>query len=496
MMREGLWTDEAISVFVATASSPSEFLVRNRTSDYTPPLFNAILAAYTRLAGTEEMPLKALAMTLGLLALGAGVALAWEVGGPVAAVLAAAFLVNNPILIDMSAELRAYSLSALLASVGLLQAFRLHRRGRAAGPAGFVGLAVILTLLIYSHVAGGIVVAVLLAWGILEWLRRREDSFGRRLASSAIASCAAYLFWLPTTLRQARIGLPWEKKLTFPEWFHVSVLRTDEALPIPQAFGQPLFVIGIAAVLAVAVLLGPRVRNRLRGRSEPLVVLAIAAAAVWVVLGLYTRQSSRYLIIPAVFVAVVFASVLARVLEAAKEARPGVRAAAVFALAALVVSSFLARKDMYEGRFEVAARPKSGVRSLCRARLFEPGELAIVVPDYLAPIAWYYCGRDERLRGFVRWEQPYLFDPSRNRELWRDPSAASKAVSRIEEELRSENRSRFTVLLEETPAGLLPLFEKRVDELMSELERNYDTKAVKRFPGRLDSARAIVWSRR
>ena len=105
LLREGLWIDEAISAFVAESPTVSEFLFRNRTSDYTPPLFNVLLAGYTRVAGAGEMPLKLFAFAWGVLAAAAGVALAAELGGLLAAAMAAAFLVNNPILIDMSTEL-------------------------------------------------------------------------------------------------------------------------------------------------------------------------------------------------------------------------------------------------------------------------------------------------------------------------------------------------------------------------------------------------------
>jgi hypothetical protein len=213
------------------------------------------------------------------------------------------------------------------------------------------------------------------------------------------------------------------------------------------------------------------------------------------VLGLYTRQSSRYLIVPAILAAVLFACLLARVADAAWEGRPGVRAAAASGVAALVASAFWARADLYEGRFEIAGTPKSGFRTLCQARVFEPGELAIVVPDNLAPTAWYYCGRDETLRGFVRWDRPFQFDPRRYRDLWNDPAAARAAVARIDETMRRENRSRFAVLSEANAAGLLPLFEKRVGELDAELARNFEAQAVRRFPGRIEPVRAVVWKR-
>ena len=145
------------------------------------------------------------------------------------------------------------------------------------------------------------------------------------------------------------------------------------------------------------------------------------------------------------------------------------------------------KRDVHGGIAEPA-------RDLGHEPAVEPLGLAIIVPDYLAPTAWYYCGRDETIRGFVRWDRPFLFDGRRNRELWSDPAAARQAVSRIEETLRSDNRSRFTVVSEETSAGLLPLYSKPVDEFQAELARNYDARAVNRFPGRIEPVRAVVWS--
>ena len=496
LIHEGLWTDEAISVYVARAPSVTEFLARNRTSDYTPPLFNVLLAGYVRLAGTEEIPLKLFALGAGFLAAAAATALAWELAGPLAAALAAAFLVNNPILIEMSAEVRGYSLSAFLAATCLLVAFRLRRRIPPPGRGGYVLLTALLVLLVYAHVAGGMVTAVLFGWGVWRWRRSPGNPFGRRLTLSAFTAGSAFLLWIPTTWRQARIGLPWEKTLTFSESLRAFLFRTRDMLPIPQAFEQPVFVVGMAAVLAVCVLLAPKVLDRLRRRSEPLVVCMIAGAAIWLILGLYTRQSSRYLIIPATLAAVVFASMLSGVLEAAREARLALRVAASVGLAALVVAAFTARAEFYEGRFSVARRPKSGIRDVCRARPFERDELVLVVPDYLAPTAWYYCDHEENMRGFANWNRPFLFDPGRYRELWGNPAAPALTVARIEEALEQHGRSRFGLILEETPTELLPLFQSQVEALRAELARHYDEKSVGRFPGRIESVRALVLSRR
>jgi len=338
--------------------------------------------------------------------------------------------------------------------------------------------------------------AALCVWGLLEWRHGASRSFGRGLALSALAAGASFLYWLPTTWAQTRIGLPWEKPLSASESLRSFVARTRDMLPIPQGFEHPLFVLGMAAVLGVFALRARRVLARIRRDPAPLAFCAISGAAIWLVLGIYTGQSTRYLIIPAVLAAAVFSAVLARVIEAVGDVRSAPRAAAVFGAAALVVASFAARRPLYEGRFEVAARPKSGLRSLCRAHPFGGDELVLVVPDFLAPTAWYYCDDEKVLRGFTHWERPYLFDPGRYRELWKNPNAARIAAARLDEALAAAGRSRFGLVLAETPTALLPLFARPVDELTAELARGYDTKLAGRFPGRIESVRALLLTRR
>src|SRR6185436_681968 len=158
--------------------------------------------------------------------------------------------------------------------------FRIRRRPASARGAAFFVLGALLTLLVYSHVAGGVVTAVLFAWGVFEWRRDPARPFGRRLALSAFAAGGTYLLWIGTTWRQFRAGIPWETPLTPAEKVESLLRRSVDILPIPQAFGQPWFLIGVAALLGTTVLLAPAVFARFRGDWEALVVPGLAAAAV------------------------------------------------------------------------------------------------------------------------------------------------------------------------------------------------------------------------
>jgi hypothetical protein len=495
MCREGLWRDEAISVYTSNAPSISELLRRNQLSDYNPPLFNLGLAAYTRVAGSEETPVKLFAVVLGLMTLAGATLLACEIGGRVAGVLAAALVLNNPILVEMSTEVRTYSLSAFLCVLCLYIALRLRKAAPRARPASFACLTAVLVLLVYSHLAGAIVAAVLCFWGLVDRMQRPTAVFGRNLALSALAACAAFLPWIPTAWRQFRAGIPWEKPLGLSENFASLFRRSRDVLPIPGAFEQPAFVAAAALLLGVGVLLAPRVVASLRRDFASFAVPALAGAAVWLALGLFGRQS-RYLIIPATLACVVFAAVVSRVVEAARQARPAFAGAALLGIAGLVVSSFSARADLYEERLSAANRPKSGIRSLCRARPFGSDGLVVVAPDYLAPTLWYYCGRDESLHGFARWERPFFFDIGGYAEIWRDPAAPARTMSRIEEAIRQQGGSRFALVLDASPAGLPRFFDGQFERFKAEMAQRYEEGSLGRFPGRVESVEALHLNRR
>src|SRR5439155_13148824 len=106
-LSDGVWRDEAVSVYIASAPTPAVFWERYETGDYNPPLFNGLLSAWGSAFGFGEKSVKILGFGCGLLALLGIAALAGELFG-FAGALAALLAANaHPILVEMSAELRA-----------------------------------------------------------------------------------------------------------------------------------------------------------------------------------------------------------------------------------------------------------------------------------------------------------------------------------------------------------------------------------------------------
>jgi len=180
------------------------------------------------------------------------------------------------------------------------------------------------------------------------------------------------------------------------------------------------------------------------------------------------------------------------VAEAARTSSAARRRVVLAAVGVLIAAACWARRDFYEERFASADRPKSGIRSLCLAPSVEPADVVAVVPDYLAPTVWYYCGRREDVRGFARFRRPDLFDPSDHGRSWRDPEATAKALSALENEIAERRPPRVFLIRELAPAGYLPFYRRQADEFEAALARRFDERPAGRFPGRVESVEVVA----
>jgi hypothetical protein len=485
LVREGLWRDEALGAFIAQSPSLHVFLERSRISDYNPPLFNGLIATWGAIAGFQERSLKTFALLWGLAAIGGVAILGGQLFGPAGGLISAMLASNNPILIELSAELRPYSLSVFLATLCLTLILRLRLRP----PVRYfdvrsIALAFCLALLAYSHLAGLLVAAVVGIVGLLVASLRRMRRFGIAVAGSASLAGIAFLPWLPTSLRQARIGLPWEVALSPAAKGALLFHRLHEVVP---SGGVVTPLVGTVVIGCAVAATHRDIRERFRAASFGCAVTAACALSVLLVLSFYS-PSPRYLVIPAALFAVLLGGVLGIVWDSLKPSRPAIRVLGTAGVGLLLAASISARIPLYLEMFERdrVGLPKSGVRSLCREYDLTRDNLVVVAPDYLALTVWYYCKPAASLHSFVRWDNPYLFDPRDYRALWVSHVAVPETLRHVARALDANRAGGFKLIWDTWSNGPPLFYLRRIDEFRRALSERYSVARPSLYAGRVE----------
>jgi hypothetical protein len=485
LVTEGLWRDEAAAVYVARSASLSEFAARHHATEYTPPLFNALLAVEGRFFGFDERALKAFALGLGFLALAGIAALTAELFGSWAAFGAAVLAANNPILLGLSAELRPYSLSVALAAVSLVLVSRLRRKPDSAGWKRAVVLTLCLTLLAYSHIAGALTVLAIGGVGLLQLARPKSRAFGRAVAGAAAIAGATFAVWLPIAWTQFRAGIAYEPPLGMAARWQVLLARID--LTLPDFGGAPWLLAAVGIV--IASLLSRAVRARLRPVAPDFVLLFACAFVVAVPLGLFSR-ADRYLAIPAALLAVAAAGLFAKVFASGQSVSAYGRVIGLIVFAALLAGSVVARVPFY-GQLRRLARlqlPKSGVRTLCHELSPDKRDLLIAVPDYLATTIWYYCGSDPVLRGVALWQDALLLDWRAYSRAWASQRLVAAAMELVESQIASARPARLVLVRDATPPLATPLgFPAKIKAFRRAVEARYPPTRETAYRGRIEN---------
>jgi 4-amino-4-deoxy-L-arabinose transferase-like glycosyltransferase len=131
---QSLWYDEAVTAQLLRMHL-SGLLHAIPDSESSPPLYYALAWLWTHVVGTGEVGLRSLSALLGTATIPVVWALGKRVGGDRAALVAAALVAVNPMLVWFSQEARAYALLVLLAALSTLlwlRALEQPRAGRAA----------------------------------------------------------------------------------------------------------------------------------------------------------------------------------------------------------------------------------------------------------------------------------------------------------------------------------------------------------------------------
>jgi hypothetical protein len=238
---QSFWYDEAFTPVHVLHASLGATLRAVAHTENSPPLWYAIAWVQARLFGDGEIALRLPSALAGV----ASVPLAWAVGrrlgGARAALLAAALVAVNPLMVWYSQEARAYGLIAFTSALALLCFLRAEERPSAGRMAAFA-LAGALALATHYF-------AIFLLAPMALWLLARPRP--RRPALPALgALLAAGLALLPLALAQGGHGTQWigrwplgERLQAIPQYF------------LTGASGAPLGH-GIELLLALPLLVG------------------------------------------------------------------------------------------------------------------------------------------------------------------------------------------------------------------------------------------------
>jgi 4-amino-4-deoxy-L-arabinose transferase-like glycosyltransferase len=238
---QSLWYDEAITAHLLQMHLGG-MLRAIPDSESSPPLYYVIAWLWTHVFGTGEVGLRSLSALLGTATIGVVWALGMRLGGPRAALAAAALVAFNPMLVWFSQEARAYALLALLAALSALLWLRALERPRATGR--LLAWGAIAALALATHYYAAFLVAPQALWLVLRAPGRRERAAALALPVAAAVALA------PLALGQRAND--------------TAAFIADSALPTRLAQVPKQFIVGydapieplLVAVTALAVLLG------------------------------------------------------------------------------------------------------------------------------------------------------------------------------------------------------------------------------------------------
>lgn len=189
---QSLWYDEAITARLLRMDLGA-MLRAIPESESSPPLYYVLAWCWTHVFGTGEVGMRSLSALLGTATIAAVWALGRRLGGKRAALVAAALVAVNPMLVWFSQEARAYALLALLATVMALLWLRALAQPRPRIAAAW-GLVAALTLATHYF-------AIFLVGPMALWLIVRLPATRVRVAALAPVA-VALLVLAPLALGQ------------------------------------------------------------------------------------------------------------------------------------------------------------------------------------------------------------------------------------------------------------------------------------------------------
>jgi 4-amino-4-deoxy-L-arabinose transferase-like glycosyltransferase len=371
---ESLWLDEGFSAQMAESGS-----LRDWMTDAHPPLYYALLSAWSRAAGSD-IGLRSLSVVFGVLTVLVVYATADRMFGKGAAFWSALILAVCQIHVTYSQEVRMYALMVLLFA-GTLWAMVEVAYGERNGT-GWVAYVACATLLCYSHGVGLLYWATLAAVFFLLMLAKAErGTWGSKYVVANLIVAVLAMPWLGILMSHMREG-------GGPRWIEapdllmpVRILLYDFAIgPLPKLGGalaqhweslggvlpgKWLLPLPIAACMAAALFLSER---QDRSSLAALLIAMLTPVGVLFIVSLTIRP----LLLPKTVLPAVVPYAL--VLGAAASARKPWRWAGRFLVLLVVVelcggTFFLHRHAERRGGWQEASQylqsePKAGETAL------------------------------------------------------------------------------------------------------------------------------------
>jgi mannosyltransferase len=373
---QSYWQDEGFTIEVVRSSLGRLFHLVARTES-TPPLYYLLAWGWRHPFGTSEWGLRSLSALAGVASVPVVFAAARHFAGTRAALIAAALVACNPMLVWYSQEARAYSLLVLMAAVGLLLFARARERPTAGRLAAWAAVGV-LTLL--THYFGVFLVA---AEGLLLWAPLAGRRRAIAVAVSAIAAVGMAI--LPLALQQAATGrATWIADQPLParvEAVAGALLSANTLLITSGRAPTGPVGIGILAVVLGGTLVLAR---RLDARERPGAALAGALGGLALALPLVLSLVGVDYFLDRNLIAawVVLATALAAVLGARRAGAAGLAVAAAACLAGVVVNQQVftdarLRHSDWRGVAGALGSPLTG-----RAIVVRPGYAKLIMKAY------------------------------------------------------------------------------------------------------------------
>jgi uncharacterized membrane protein len=193
-----LWADEGWTMLLSQGPGLGT-ITRTMAHDQHPPLFFVLFRLWRNATGDTELATRYFSVLIGMLAVAGTYQLGRELFNPVVGVLAMLILALSDLHIDLSQEVRHYSLLATLIIWSSLFYVRWWHRPTRANRVGYVLTSI---ALLYTHYLGGYVLIAQLIHMLIMVRPRRRLLDGLFLFG---AICLGFLPWLPVVIDQNRV---------------------------------------------------------------------------------------------------------------------------------------------------------------------------------------------------------------------------------------------------------------------------------------------------